>query len=1291
MEITSWGWNPYPYGIYSQGPFNGTGTFQHIPKETITGTCLWEVIWRCKADNVSDEEIWAEIVNHELVQLPGFLNFALRRLLMGKGYDATPKVIKQKLDGSWIWDTLADDNGGGWIPLLISYHCFIYGGFGGIGDKWYGNDGPFGKSWKKSDSEWGPGRQYAPVLKEVKINGKKSLIMPVDQSVPEEANLDVVRDSEHMWKCFRHMFMDYIIQWDINWVREMWRFPIFKGTPDETIGDYNFRPSAFNPSDDFMMAMATGNFDIVKYSPTGFSDRSSHLSKFSNNPMTWSHKQTPSGKIVASSKVKGFPTGRLIHKGSGYTFVIRTQMPNVNGDLCAEFADFRVTTPGRLDDGSGDQELWKELMKFYGLNYIFSADPFDKNNSHSFTGEYEGDLPETKPIAVKPTNDNWMWDHNILTDKVFYGYDVLSGIWSSSLSYTGKSGHKYVSMPQLPCKLENGSIVLCEPEHENNKRKLKRFVDQCKHIVPKPMPELSSTPGDKISSLLGITASVPSDALGFTTAPKGTKYYPFATDSFVTGDVGIQGKGRYAHIGSCQTRWGLNSNKIPWKFSSPASNRSILLNGVRDLKNKEKLTLQKRNTPSAQERKNLETYLALVYPMVRFERWKNMSLKSLRKFYCSLHYWYKGKGLPSPNDYLRTDEWKASPPLGKDSSWKNFTTRKHSIIGAPRAKNETDNKVVVGYDKQVGTTSDETPCGILWRGRQLASQAAGPQQATFFQPAGNLWIDNHNVHGPTVNDPDIEAWQRVKHIEVCSSWGPCPHGAYLKWSPGTGTFYKLGRKAIGYTGLDLLRVLGEELISKCEQPKMFEKLKGAYYQQWESTGLENMKVRRNGRIYDQAHSGDHGSFNNMILTKAQWDQINDARRGAMWETKGKNFCADGKLFSTLAKYIKVQYYNAETKAWQKTMPKDQGHVRNYPLPLPFGSNIFKSIDDSGMPAINEYSLRMPWKYQLFNLGFATRSNCIDAIFLNEYAIPLARYLKGAGKHTYVDLLIANQKRPLKTLRNWEQTIDAIYDLVQKPIAHSFFSKYNRIVTKDSSPVLTDGPLAVLTNDFEWESKTWGRGSGKPSVARVQTGTLDKNSYLQDIKQSKGAILHPPTQQKGLDGSSFELDRMAVSMGTALNYDTCIRLQNQCGNKSLGYNIEIIALNIRVPGSHVTNRPKVNIYEVWKEAFRKGLFTVRDPFASDSCLYPEVYQESSPILKPFETKSEKAIWSKPPWINYDPENGVYGWEAEDPETWHATLRLSYLPTDCEQVKLSLSYPEYNEYIFEHFHNVLHKTK
>ena len=59
MEVTSWGWNPYSFGIYAQGPFNGTGNFLDIPEQiiqedAIVGTSHWDIILKCKADNVKE-------------------------------------------------------------------------------------------------------------------------------------------------------------------------------------------------------------------------------------------------------------------------------------------------------------------------------------------------------------------------------------------------------------------------------------------------------------------------------------------------------------------------------------------------------------------------------------------------------------------------------------------------------------------------------------------------------------------------------------------------------------------------------------------------------------------------------------------------------------------------------------------------------------------------------------------------------------------------------------------------------------------------------------------------------------------------------------------------------------------------------------------------------------------------------------------------------------------------------------------------------------------------------------
>ena len=75
----------------------------------------------------------------------------------------------------------------------------------------------------------------------------------------------------------------------------------------------------------------------------------------------------------------------MTNTGSGYTFVIRTQMPNVNYDICSEFADFRITIPGLLGSGSGDQKLWSKFFEVYGSKYMFTADPDDTSICHNFT------------------------------------------------------------------------------------------------------------------------------------------------------------------------------------------------------------------------------------------------------------------------------------------------------------------------------------------------------------------------------------------------------------------------------------------------------------------------------------------------------------------------------------------------------------------------------------------------------------------------------------------------------------------------------------------------------------------------------------------------------------------------------------------------------------------------------------------------------------------------------------------------------------------------------------------
>jgi hypothetical protein len=154
MEVTSWGWNPYPFGIYSQGPFDGTGNFLQLPQQrsnggAIVGTCHWDIIFKMKPDNVTSQLCWEQIWLWESKQLnwnsTASSSQAGKRTNMyytntyPQGYDVTPLVIirlknNQKFnDNSNIKiDTLNGTNVAGLpvnnFPLLLSYFCYIVGG-----------------------------------------------------------------------------------------------------------------------------------------------------------------------------------------------------------------------------------------------------------------------------------------------------------------------------------------------------------------------------------------------------------------------------------------------------------------------------------------------------------------------------------------------------------------------------------------------------------------------------------------------------------------------------------------------------------------------------------------------------------------------------------------------------------------------------------------------------------------------------------------------------------------------------------------------------------------------------------------------------------------------------------------------------------------------------------------------------------------------------------------------------------------------------------------------------------
>src|SRR3990167_11151077 len=129
----------------------------------------------------------------------------------------------------------------------------------------------------------------------------------------------------------------------------------------------------------------------------------------------------------------------------------------------------------------------------------------------------------------------------------------------------------------------------------------------------------------------------------------------------------------------------------------------------------------------------------------------------------------------------------------------------------------------------------------------------------------------------------------------------------------------------------------------------------------------------------------------MILSKAQRLQILAAvhSSGQYVSLASDVTCADGLWFEILAQYSPPQYYDAVVGTWSKTVPVGQGHVTNYPFPLPFVSPFQEDPQHPGMPLLNKYALMLPMKYQMYNMANMTRTFVTDFMFLNEWAIPQA--------------------------------------------------------------------------------------------------------------------------------------------------------------------------------------------------------------------------------------------------------------------------------------------------------------
>lgn len=1346
IEVTSWGWNPYPFGIYAQGPFHGTGNFLSIPKRSAIGTSHWDIIWQNRAPTATDERIWSEIFNHELRRLVGGRIFTGIIPQSTNHWDITPQVFIKRSNGVYVLDNIWAQYGG-YTPILVSYFCFICGGFGGIGDQWKGIDGPFLNSFQNATGNWLAGKMYTPFFIESNTNGVLTYTMPEDQSIPEGLTIPA-RSSKTFWDVFRHFFIDYIIKWDINWAIEMWRYPLFwDGNTPPTYT--NSGPCVNNPCDDFMMAMVTGNFDVMKYSLWGPSIVDSKLSKYSNNPLKWSHVLLQDGTIVnASSGQKGFPTGLLTNENStsANIFTIRSQMPNVCGDLCLEFADFRALTPGQLADGSGDQQFWTYIITKYCQNYIFTVDPFNSSNFHSFSDNYAPWLPDTKPLLVRADEDDWDPQENVAIGKSFFGFDVYQGMFTGDLSFTGKRGDKYISFSTYPAAVNDGLISLSNSVKysDTNDFDVSSVCgdNSTQYIQPVPIGNQSWNLGGNISCYVnkGYQCGYhnPCDTRGYTMAQVGDYYYPFACDSFKTGVVGYQANGYEANIGSCQTRWWLASKGIAWNFDAPLANRIILNHGMR-LKNAPKMPNKTNSNKIAlitmsvllliviivlaiwnrymgkalvislavvitvllvaiiilalipknknEEAADLRLYFNLVYPVVPTQRWQNMSTNQLQKFYCSLHTWYRGVGLPSPVNYMETNNWTDMPPFDLHTKWKDFSTRKNCIIGAPQRSDRYSDNILIGWDNKVGTDLDASPSAILFRGRQLCSVKGGIQQTSFYGPSGNYYMDTYNAF-PSVNDPNLEAIKKAKYMECNTTWCPFPTGAYLDWQSGTGIFVRLGNHIDGYSGLDVIRRLGDELLRK-DETTVIGILEEIYYQQWQLSGISGMTIDNNGNLVAPATKQCNvcGLYGTVILTMAQYNQIQALANQiqVFWSGTGLTNCADGTFFKAVRAFLgqRFMYYDVVQKIWVANLPVGQGHVDNYPFPMPYFGTFAPSGKGDGKPSINKYAITMPWKYQLYNIAFMTRSFSLDTMFLNEWAISFEELIK-TGDFDYSDFIIANKKiGPPTIIKTYDDSITALIGIMDKPCANPIFAKYSRIPNKS-----LDGPYLTLTDNDNWSSGIWGTGT-LPDLKRIQLGCLDRTLYPQNITDLGGMLMPLAGALPQCEAANLEIDAWMTFLGVALGYDSATRIQHWDGNKSLTADFEICHFRIIVPGNLVDDTVSANIYEIWKTAFTKQdedtepWLIMADPFSLNKQLYPDVVQ--SIYNGPVDDVVQSLTWCRPPWIGYNEQNSLYGAPLETTATWMVTQRLSYIPITAEDIGLSSSYPEYNKYIWNFFRN------
>lgn len=1284
LEVTNWGWNPYPFGVYLQGPFKGTGTFLELPEDFVLGTCHWSIIMANKNNIVPRTKIFKVILDHEL-----------SRIIYGSGLTVggtlvTPWVILREGKNSYKWSFLMNNTNMmyGSTPLLFSYSCYLIGGFGGAG----GFGPPYGNTWKNNTF------QYMLIFER---DSSGNYVVAADQGIAAGDFTEYFpkgRKSDDTWNYF-DKFFELIESYDTNYAQNIWRHPLT---------DNGFGPSVANPCDDLMQAFVTGNFDFVNYSIWGLSNVDPSLSK--NTP----------NKLTFSNSVNKFPYG-YVTGGKAPSFVVRTQMPNVNGDICVEFADFRVCTSGQLATGSGNQKEWVDLLTSYAANYLYCADPEDTSNAVNLKGEYEPWFPDVSEKSAQMSTENFVLQDNPLGGKTFFDFDVYMGQWVGNLAYTNEKR----ALPQLPMNINNYMIDSWVYSGGSWSNVYNSCTNKLPALTPPAVPgtelDIRNNFGD-LDCLKGKSTGPSQKNMTYTQ----TDYYPFATDSFATGVVGYQANNYTASIGSAQTRWCCNSKKVAWKFEAPVANSIMLNSGLRlqeqaqEQRGKNSLlyvglvvililfvvtvylaistsrlwligslvslvllfllifygfgTHNVFSGTKDDEAHRLRLYLSLIYPATPVSKWNSMNLDELRKFYLSLHMWYrtdnKNSTMPKPTDYIDKDIWNKIPPFGPDSKWKNWTIRKYCVTGYPQVHNPYDGKLAIGNDGTFGVSVEDAPTTIMFRDRQiLSSDGANVQNASFFQPANNYYIDNFNCHAG-VNNTSIEYWENAKYAEVSSQWGPFPDGSYHDWGQGSGIFMKLGKHIVGYTGLHVVYKLGLELLQK---PNYHTDLEDCYFQEWQRTGIDGMTITRN-LINNPGIAYNLGLYGSIIFTKNQREQVIEAVQKATQSydvTYADMFLADGSFWGLVNNVIQdpTPYYDCKRNTWVKEIPKDlkELYVTDYPFPLPFRSNYDNRFQETttgpkGHPAMWKEALSMPWKYQCFNIAFMFRNMVIDLLFLDE------KLSTGDGtSQEYVDWLIACSKNPLKKPRTWKDAIDILVDLLGQTPIHPIFFKYTRtlLASNPGTGLQYDGPIMILAQE------------GAQSLNRIQTGALDKTTYLQSMKQSKGVYFKNMTGLPQMAYANLEIDHWMSEMACKLNYDTIQRIQHWSGSKNMSADIELINLRVPIPGNLIDNTLSGNIYEVWRKAFEDGWYVLRDPFDSDSHVYPRDGDNSK-----VSNKEMKIDWCRPPWIGYDPKNNLYGWYPESLNTYNIQNRLAYPQMGAMQIGLSHAYPEYNHYIWEH---------